>query len=342
MKTHIALTLILMAGILGSTIMPAQAQAGLPGDPNFGYGACLQLDGYHVAESVRLANDFGLNWLTIDFDWARYWPEPSNEPRWEPLDAAMQAASGTRLATMIAITHAPAWALTENGPDPKLTADLALRLVQRYPNNLAALELFPGANTLEGWGTTPNAAAYVALLDETASALVKGGYNQTPVAAGITPQAAGDAALDFLKSMYAAHQGKGIPVISLRLPQIIAAPDVAPKDSATATLRFHEQAREVMRENDDWSGLIWLTRFDWDPNALLSPEMHGLWLQQAFVGLRPQLYIGMAAYGCLNDPASPYSLVDPDGRPTAAFEALARLIASVAPSQTSTIRIEGN
>ncbi len=342
LKSQIALTLLVLAGILGSTIMPAQAQAGLPGDPNFGYGACLQLDGYHVADSVRLADAFGLNWLTIDFDWARYWPEASSEPRWDALDTAMQAAAGTHLATMIAITHAPPWALIENGPDPTLTADLTLRLVQRYPNSLAALELFPGANTIEGWGATPNAAAYAALLEETTSALAKGGYNQTPIAAGITPQSAGNAALDFLTALYAAREGRGIPVISLRLPRITAAPDVAPEDSATATLRFHEQARQIMRENDDWSGLIWLTRFDWDPNASLSPNTHGLWLQEAFVGLRPQLYIGMASYGCLNDPTSPYSLVDPDGRPTTAFEALARLIASTATSQISTIVIEGN
>ena len=180
----------------------AKAEEGLPGSPDFGYGACLDLEGYHIETAIKIANNYGLDWLTIDFDWAYYWSNPDAPPQWDALDRVMAQIQSTNLAVMISITNAPHWAIDALGPNIDSTANLTLELVQRYPGNILAIELFPSANTFSGWGASPNPHAYAKLLEAVQFTLADHGFYQTIIAAGIDPSSNRDEALRFLQGLY--------------------------------------------------------------------------------------------------------------------------------------------
>lgn len=300
----------------------AQAQDGLPGTPGFGYGACLDLEGHHIESAIQIANKYGLDWITIDLDWDRYWHDPDSSPNWEALDRVMHEIEDTNLAVMISITNAPAWAIDTNGPSAASTSELALRLARRYPDGILALEVFPAANTRY------DPKVYAEILKSVHSALTSEGYDNMMIAAGIEPSAGKEQALNFLLELYNAGSVIHSPVVSLRLPAIAYNPKTAPAEVSEHTLRFYEEARQVMLDNGHQNGLIWITRFDWEPGGISSTSEQAIWLQQAYMTMRSQLYIGVASFYCLNDPASSTALLTPDGQATPVFDALGGLIAA--------------
>jgi hypothetical protein len=342
-----SLQLCLFTGIallIVSAAAPVMAQEGLPGSPEFGYGACLDLEGYHIAESVQIARNYGLDWITIDFSWGKYWSDSGSAPNWEALDRAMGQIQGTDLAVMLAITEAPGWALDARGPNIDATSSLALEIMRRYPNNLRAIELFPSANTPSGWGSTPNPQAYAELINAVQFALNDQGFNHTVIAVGLDASSGSQSALQFLQELYAANSSFFYPVISLHLPYIAHAPGTNPKDASSHTLRFYEDARQIMLDNGQQNGLLWITRFDWSTTEFNQSQDQVTWLQQAFLTMRSQLYIGMASYYCLNATTSSTNLIASNGAPSVVFDALGELIAAENSgiSITQIIPIEGS
>ncbi|MBC8504994.1 MAG: hypothetical protein ISR58_14255 [Anaerolineales bacterium] len=304
------------------------AQDGLPGTPGFGFGACLDLEGPHLESAIRIADNYGLDWITIDFDWAKYWPKANNSPNWGTLDSVMHQIGGTNMAVMISITNAPAWALDSGGPNHEWTTDLALRLARRYPDDLLALEIFPAANTTHGWGKTPNPTAYAQLLKTIHNTLTNEGFNNTLIAAGIDPSAGKQEALDFLLALYNAGSALYSPVVSIRLPALSHDPKTNPNEVSDHTLRFYEEARQVMLENGHQNGLIWVTRFDWKQGGLSDTNEQAVWLQNAYLTMRSQLYIGVASFYCLNNAESSTALLSNTGKATPVLDALGGLIAA--------------
>jgi hypothetical protein len=60
-----------------------------------------------------------------------------------------------------------------------------------------------------------------------------------------------------------------------------------------------------MLRNNHQSGLIWITGFSWDSQAITSSEGQATWLKQAFLMMRAQLYIGNAFFQNLNPGLGP-------------------------------------
>ena len=303
------------------------AHDGLPGTPGFGYGACLDLEGRHIESAIRIADNYGLDWITIDFDWAKYWPDANTSPNWNTLDSVMHQIGGTDMAVMISLTNAPAWALDSTGPSEAWTTELARRVMRRYPEDLLALEIFPAANTSQGWGTSPNPAAYAELLKTIHNSLVSEGFDNILIAAGIDPSAGKHEALNFLLELYNVGSASYSPVVSLRLPALAHDPKTNPNKVSDHTLRFYEEARQVMLDNGHQNGLIWITRFDWEQGGISDTNEQALWLQNAYLTMRSQLYIGVASFYCLNDANASTTLLSADGAATPVFDALGGLIA---------------
>jgi len=316
--TGCMLITIFLAGVAS----PAQAHDGLPGSPGFGYGACLDLEGHNIESAIHIADKYGLDWITIDLDWAKYWPDPNSVPTWAALDRVMNQIAETNLAVMISITNAPTWAYESTEPSGAWTSELALGLARRYPEDILALEIFPAANT------SFDPAVYADILRSVHNSLANEGFDNTLVAAGIDPSAGKQEALDFLLALYNAGSASYSPVVSLRLPALAHDPKTSPGSVNDYTLRFYEETRQVMLDNGHQSGLIWITRFDWEPGGLANVNEQAIWLQQAYMTMRAQLYIGVASFYCLNDPASPTSLLSTEGEATPVFNALGGLIAS--------------
>jgi hypothetical protein len=304
------------------------AASGMPNSPYFGYGARAYLDGENTQAAIYEAGNFNLDWIALDFDWQEMQPEADTSPNWSQLDAAMAAAADSQISVLISITQVPAWAMGENGPRKGKTVELASKLVNRYPETLLALELFPAANTIQGWGTQPDPGAYVNLLKATSEAV---GQGVLMVAGGLTPvqsPSEGINDIEFLRQLYAEGTVEIMPIISVRLPAIGNDPLTPLHGSEGDTLRHYETIHNTMLENGHNSGLIWVTGFAWDSSKFGSSQEQADWLNQAYLLMRSQLYIGAAFFDGLNrSETDPLALLFPSGTHHLSFEKLAQLIA---------------
>lgn len=309
----------------------ALAASGMPNSPRFGYGVQVDLGGQNPEFAVQEASHLNIEWVAIDLVWQQLQPEATNPPQWDQLDAVMSIASEHQVSVMLSITHAPNWAMTENGPDPLRTADLASTLVTRYSSALLALELFPAANTVQGWGSKPNPRAYTDLLITTSLAVRSINPEIVFIGAGLqpaisSPEDIGD--ISFLHELYAAGAVDFMPIVGLRLPPLSSDPLTPNHEADGLVLRHYEDIRNAMVENGHKSGLIWITGFAWDANTLGAASNQAAWLKQAYLLLRSQLYIGTAFFNGLN-PSQTRStaLLFPDGSHHPGFDALVQLIA---------------
>jgi hypothetical protein len=98
---------IILVLILSSLLTAAQAPLGLPDSPEFGYGARLDIWGQQINPAVSAAAGMGLDWIAIDFDWGRYWPEANVLPDLNNLYQVMGAAQRGNLHVLMSITNAP-------------------------------------------------------------------------------------------------------------------------------------------------------------------------------------------------------------------------------------------
>lgn len=314
-RLTLALLLTLSAALM--QFVPAQAAPGLPGSPDFGYGARLELDGPYFQDALELAGDLPLDWLAVTVSWSAFSSDPDG-PSVQRLNRAMEYAGRRGIPVLVSISHAPAAALSAAGPDPDKTAAFVLDIARRYRGVLQAVELFPAANTTAAWGAPPNPRAYAVLFLTVRAALEQDGSPITLVAAGLKPSSAALAAqemddLVYLQSLYDA--GLIPPVISLTLDDLTGDPLAVPSGSEHRLLRHYEEVRQVMLKNQHANGLLWITSFS-APSGTIKPsdqlyqDRHKQvpWLLQAFTQLRAQLYIGVAIYQSINPPAgvTPY------------------------------------
>ncbi len=308
-KLHLRLILIwaVWVGMILAQPIQVRAASGMPDSPNFGYGARLDPGGAEVELAFKAAVGIGLDWIGIDFDWARHWPDPSTPPDLRALDQGMALTQSYHLNVSLAITHPPDWAIAADGPDARLTAELVLLLAQRYAEVLRTIELLPEANTRAGWGAPPNPRLYAALFQTVQTALQSAGSTVVLVAAGLVPAPSTPTAdhmddLLFLKELYQAGAASFIPIISLRLNQV-QGEAIHPPQTGLSTLRHYEEVRQEMLRNHHANGLIWITAFTW-PQQIPQDSYTEIirWLDQALRLMKSQLYIGVAFYYGLNPP----------------------------------------
>ena len=293
---------------------PVLAESGLPDSAEFGYGVRLDLSGYQINSSIAAAASLKINWLAVDFDWANVWPAKDDSPDLEPLNQTMLLAQQNHLSVMISITRPPAWVVSAEGPDPTMTIQVVKYLARTFPGVLLAIELFPGANTIQGWGTAPNPDAYLRLLQNATRALQSSGSSIIIVAAGLTPlppnPPAGDIDdLVFLDTLYNAGAQPWMPIISIRIPETTGDPMFTPTQDEKRCLRHFEEVRQVMLNHDHRQGLIWLTSFSWPSGNLRTSDAiyqntgeQTRWLNQAYQILKAQLYLGVAFFTQINPP----------------------------------------
>jgi len=317
MKKRLVWISVLFSLVFGVAFWPSTVYAakGTPESADFGYGARLDIDGAQVAEGIQAAASLKLDWVGIDFNWSTHWPDPNAQPLLAQMDQAMKMAAEQQIAVLVSISQAPAWAMTPTGPDPNLTAGFVVNLVKRYPA-LQAVELFPGANTLQGWGSQPDPQLYLALLQATEAALNDAGHSILLPAGGLIPLSPNnpEAGLDdlaFLQGLYQAGGKDHLAVVSLRLPEITGEPLAVPGSQEHRILRHYEEVRQAMLANDHSSGILWMTQFS-SPTGTIqesdldyqTPDAQVRWLIQAYRQLRAQLFIGVVFYNKLN-PSNP-------------------------------------
>ncbi len=309
------LCLLLLAQVLTST-GTAQGERGGPGIPEFGIGAILYPQGPLVDDALAMAADLKLDWVKVPVAWEMYQPRPVPLANLETLDKVMAFAAQHQISVLLSITRAPGWALTAQGPEPTQTAQFVAELVQRYPQTVQAVELFPGANTRAGWGSRPNAAAYYHMFASVDQKVQATGQPVFLVAAGLQPLATPAPAEDvddlaFLKGLYEQGASQIMPVISVQYSELIGDPLTHPNGSGSnvehRVFRHYEEIRRVMSENRHKNGLIWITHLSLSSGTISVSDsanndnnMQSNWLSQAYIQTRAQLYIGVTIGQSLN------------------------------------------
>lgn len=299
---------ILAAALLLSLIptFSVQAARGVPGSPEFGYGAALYTDSPSGMECMTSAASLHLDWLAIEVSWNSLQPDANAALNFSVLDAAVQAAAAQNIPVLVRFSSPPPWAFGANGPDPAAAAAAVQQIFAHYGSTIQALELLPGANTVAGWGTSPNPGAYAALF----TAVRQANPNLLLVAAGLRQVQPGGTDMDdlvFLNGLYQAGLGSQMPVLSLELTDLLGDPLTAPGAGDVHLLRRYELIRQVMVANGHEQGRIWITKISLASgtiDSLGSPEAQALWLSQAAQQIRSQLYIGMAVFASLNPSAT--------------------------------------
>ncbi len=343
-QTSGRLILLLTAACL-FTPLAAQASGGLPGSPAFGFGAWLDTSGQQVELSVQRAGEMGIEWLGVELDWAALQPEKGVPLDSASLDYALSLASTNNLSVMVSIRNAPDWAMTAAGPKPNLTAKLVLYLSGLHPN-LMAVEVFPEANTIQGWGAAPNAEAYLKVIQKIGRTLQEGESVITLVAGGLAALPPNHAPEDiddllFLEELYRLGGGGLLPILSIRYNLAGREPMKTPSDDPY-TLRRYELVRNVMLRYGQETGTVWITKFSWPLDQPAAEQT--AWMQQAYSLMNSQLYIGAAFFDQLNPGAeenSNSSLALPDGSLHPASETLAdfNLSGSATPTASSPVQL---
>ena len=323
-KTQTGIYLFCVMILLVSAVGRTSAANGLPESTKFGYGMRIDPWGREIDFALNIAAQSGIDWIGIDFDWQKRWPQASQTLDLSALNKCLTFAAENGLSVLLSITNPPEWARTPQGPDQQMTAGLIMQFVRLYPGTLKAIELFPGANTNQGWGADPNPKAYLELLRSTSQTLSAVPQEIILVAAGLVPVNATNNSsdmhdLEFLKELYKAGAASYMPVISMRFPSLRGEPLAAPWETEENVLRHYELVRNLMLEYEHASGTLWLTGFTLpmvepvteNTARMISNEaLSGLeksqvqWFSQAYRIMKSQLYIGAAFYACLNPPAA--------------------------------------
>jgi hypothetical protein len=180
-------------------------------------------------------------------------------------------------------------------------SNFLVQLVQAYPS-IHAIEVLPGANTIAGWGTMPNATSYTALFQNVHQQITQLNLGITLIAAGLqTPVQAGDITeTDFLRQLYATGIKPIMPIVSVQLDQIQGDVLDYPSPDNPFVLRRYENIRMVMMQNQHPEGLLWVTRFSWPDMLQANPAQQANWLFSSYQMMSAQLYIGTAVFDSLN------------------------------------------
>ncbi len=308
---------VLLSILLAVSSLPIPALANETTNHNseLHFGARLNLPSDYTALALQTATEIDLDWIAVDFDWEAFWPGKNQGIKYQFIDPIMQNAANNDIAVLISITNAPDWAMTETGPDPELTAELVTILTNRYGHQaLSAIELFPGANTVSGWGVSPNPGAYLALLKCSQASMRDANTQLTLVAGGFMPISAKEPHdwddLAFLEALYENNAMSMLPVISLRLTNITHSANAVSGEYDAPVLRHYEDIRNLMLKYEHQTGKIWITGFSWpddQPN-----DQQAEWLAQAYDYMSAQLYIEVCIFNSLNAGSSAF-LVNADG-----------------------------
>ncbi len=319
----IALILTLFLVVLAGKLPSAQAAPGIPGSPEFGSGARLDPRGANLEGALATLTALHLDWIAIEYSWADFVPSAESSPDYTRLDQAVNAAQSAGSAVMLALTNAPAWAATADGPDPVAVSSLISSLRKRYPGGMQALELFPAPNTRRGWGASPSPEAYLKLYRAIEEQLQDSPGAPLLVLGGIEalsgPQADGSIDdIDFLNRFLNLAQNVPVAVVGLRFPGVQGSADAPDTGQRPSVLRHYEEIRRLIKNADRASSRLWITYLGLP--RLDNPAEQAGWLDAAYHQMRSQLYIGAAFLGGMNtcpegNSCAEVSLLESDGSP---------------------------
>lgn len=259
----------------------------------------VDLAGDQIAQTLSIGVENDVKWLAIDLDWSLIWDDEYNAVNTKSFDNFLKKANENKLQVLVSITNAPDWAMGKKGPIPKATAELVFRLTNNYPA-IAAVEVFPGANTAAGWGATPDPAAYLDVLAYVSIALNVTGRDIKLIVGGFYPNetyANSINEITFLQALYASGKSHLLDQVSLRYPS----GNQQPGEDNSPIISRYEQLRFIMLQQEQQHGKIWITSFTW-PSGMKDEHAESAWLAASYATLKSHLYLETIVFDTINPP----------------------------------------
>ena len=289
--------------VLMFTFLPRQQVSANPVSyaGEFSYAVNINPLGNSITTVLTQARNLNPDWLMVDFDWNVWFPSSDSVQSFQTLDTVMQFAEDNRISVCIRILNPPQWALTSSGPDHNSTIDLIHFMENRYPGSLKAVEVFPGANTTQGWGAAPSAQAYADLLEIVQKSFIQEEINLKLIAGGLVTVPSPDqittiSDISFLEGLYAAGLNSLNVTLSLQLLDL--APDLlqASQNNNDPVLLHIDAIQNVMILNNDEAGPVWVTALSYQSGQLQSPAN----LSDTCALLRSRLFVELISPVALN------------------------------------------
>lgn len=312
--------------------------------------------GVHVLDAsdytLKKVQEMGATWVVYPVLWRDIEPYPGRY-NWAGLDLALQAMEYYRLNPIFRVDHPPAWAsLTPypNSPpkEPALYADFLRKLSARYKGRVKAYIIWNEPNLAQEWGNLPpDPAGYVSLLKAASQAIRETDPDAVIVSAGLAPtnEISSEAMDDrlYLKQLYEAGAARYFDALGAH-PYGFAYPPDDPRGAHNGlNMARLEDLREIMVAYGDSEKEVWVTEFGWTTEGYggwawteVSPEEQASYLVGAIkMAASRWPWVGMMAVWHLSsgeiEPAyRGFNLLNPDGSPKPAWEAL-RALARTSP-----------
>lgn len=293
------IAIAISAAVIFSTAAPVLAVSGVPGSPDFGIG--VSLSSQDTTKTLQKAATSGISWVKVEISWKNLFPSPDQAPDFSVIDSTAQIQKQSNSALLISLKDPPTWSVDCSGPSLDKALAVIDAILIAFPQ-VTAIELLPEANTVQGWGASPDAVGYTKLLQATQYHLNRVHSSVLLVAGGLkavntsSPGQIND--LDFLQQMYNSGAAASMPVLSIHLDEISASSADKPGTNSANFLRHYEEIRRVMLANHHSSGLIWITSLHYQsaqPAIEVSTSYTETadWMSQAVRQMRSQLYLGL-------------------------------------------------
>ncbi|MGQ9585208.1 MAG: hypothetical protein ACUVXG_07395 [Anaerolineae bacterium] len=303
-------------------------------------------------QALAQVQQTGCRWVAQTFSWREIAPWRGRY-NWEHPDAVVRGAEYYSLHLVARLDQTPAWATASgdgNGPPDNLKdyGDFAEAVARRYRGRVAGYVIWNEPNLAREWGgREPNPAAYAAMLCEAYTRIRAADPLAAVVSAGLaSTNDRSQIAVDdraFLEAMYAAGAGACFDVLGVHPYGFAYAPD--DPHGAHEGLNFARilDLRRIMEAHGDGLKPVWATETGWTTDAQgdqawhkVTPEAQAAYLSQAFAKARREWpWLTVMAVWNLGDGLESeerdghekwgYRLLEPDGTPRPAVQALAAM-----------------
>lgn len=297
--------------------------------------------------TLARAREAGFDAIVQLFSWREIEPT-RGQFHWQVPDEIVHAAEHYGLDLVIRLDHHPAWAsaapLTLNAPpdDPEQYARFASAVARRYRGRVLGYIIWNEPNLAHEWGGhPPDPAGYVALLKLAYQAIKEADPQARVVSAGLAPTNQQDAvALDdrlYLQAMYEAGARGYFDVLGAH-PYGFGHPPDDPRGAHEGlNMARLEELREIMVRYGDAEKPVWATEMGWRVGGDEGAGQPGVTLEQQASYLVSAFELARVRWPWLELMAiwnlggeregawADYSLLNPDGSPRLAYQALARM-----------------
>lgn len=296
---------------------------------------------------LQLARAAGFDTVVCLFSWREIEPT-RGEFHWQRPDEIVNAADYYGLDLVVRLDHHPAWAsdapFTINAPPDNIDdyAQFVYHVAERYRGRVLAYIIWNEPNLAIEWGgRQPSPEEYAALLREAYFAVKRADPAALVVSAGLASTNHNDAqAMDdrlFLEGMYRAGAQPHFDVLGAH-PYGFGQPPDDPRGAHEGlNMARLEDLREIMVRHGDADKPIWATEMGWRVDGppqetwqVVSRQEQAQYLVNAFeMAPRRWPWLELMAVWNLGGESDPqwegYSLLEADGRPRPAYEALKRM-----------------